>query len=282
MNREELARVVRRARARVAPEDVGLPAGGRRRTPGLRREEVATLAGISVDYVVRLEQARGPHPSVSVLSGLARALRMSDSERAELFELADVKLPRAGRVEMLVRASVHRLLDRFTDLPAMVVSAKGDLLAWNAMATALTSDWSQLPVRQRNIVWQRFLGSDGRVVQTPEEQEAGARQSVATLRAATARYPDDRDLASLVAELREESPLFEQLWDDTTGEAWFSHRKTFEHPEVGRLTLDCESLRIPDSGQTLIVYSAEPGTPDDEKLALLRVLGSQRFSPTGR
>lgn len=282
MNREELARVVRRARARVAPEDVGLPAGGRRRTPGLRREEVATLAGISVDYVVRLEQGRGPHPSVSVLSGLARALRMSDSERAELFELADVKLPRAGRVEMLVRASVHRLLDRFTDLPAMVISAKGDLLAWNAMATALTGDWSQLPVRRRNIVWQRFLGSDGRVVQTAEEKEAGARQSVATLRAATARYPDDPDLASLVAELREASPLFEQLWDDTPGEAWFSHQKTFDHPEIGRLTLDCESLRIPDSGQTLIVYSAEPGTPDDEKLALLHVLGSQRFTTTGR
>lgn len=278
MNREELANVLRRARGRIDPESVGLPAGGRRRVSGLRREEVATLAGISVDYVVRLEQRRGPHPSPSVLGALARALRMSDNERAELFELADAKLPRSGNVDLLVRASVQRLLDRLNDLPVMVISAKGDVLAWNALAAALLGDWSRFPVRERNIVWQRFLGIDSRVSLTPEERELTAAQSVASLRAASAQYPDDPDLSRLIGELREHSERFETLWRESPAAPWRSHTKTIEHPAIGSITLDCESLSIPDSGQTVIVYSAEPGTRAYEQLALLRVVGTQRMA----
>jgi transcriptional regulator with XRE-family HTH domain len=278
MNREELAHVLRRARGRIDPASVGMPAGGRRRVAGLRREEVATLAGISVDYVVRLEQGRGPRPSPSVLGALARALRMSDSERAELFDLADAKLPRAGQVDTLVRASVQRLLDRLNDLPVMVISAKGDVLAWNALASALVGDWSRFPVRERNIVWQRFLGTGSRVSQTREERELTAAQSVASLRSAAAAYPDDPDLARLVRELRERSEAFERLWQESPAAPWLSHTKTIAHPEVGTLTLDCESLSIPDSGQTVIVYSAEPGTPAHEQLELLRVIGTQSMA----
>ncbi|MCW2759699.1 MAG: family transcriptional regulator, partial [Nocardioidaceae bacterium] len=277
MNRDELARVLHRARARLDPADVGLPAGGRRRVAGLRREEVATLAGISVDYVVRLEQGRGPHPSASVLGSLARALQLNDNERAELFALADVRLPSAGHVDVLVRASVHRLVDRLGDLPVLVISAKGDILAWNALAAALLGDWSAVPARERNIIWQRFLGSGGRVSQSADEKEKTQQQSVASLRAAMIRYPDDPDLARLVTELRTRSERFEELWHDAPAEPWLSHTKTVEHPELGPITLDCESLTIPDSGQTVIVYSAEPGTPAFEQLALLRVVGTQRM-----
>jgi transcriptional regulator with XRE-family HTH domain len=277
MNREELALVLRRARGRLDPADVGLPSGGRRRVLGLRREEVATLAGISVDYVVRLEQGRGPHPSPSVLGALARALRMSDAERAELFELADAKLPRAGLVDVLVRASVQRLLDRLGDLPVMVISAKGDVLAWNQLAAALVGDWSRHPVRERNIVWQRFLGVGGRVAMTAEEREATAAQSVASLRTAMATYPTDPELRWLVAELRRRSEQFERLWRESPAAPWLSHTKTIDHPELGPITLDCESLTLPDSGQTMIVYSAEPGSTAAQQLELLRVLGTQRM-----
>jgi transcriptional regulator with XRE-family HTH domain len=278
MNREELALVLRRARGRLDPSEVGLPTGDRRRVTGLRREEVATLAGISVDYVVRLEQGRGPRPSPSVLGALARALRMSDSERAEMFELADAKLPRAGHVDVLVRASVQRLLDRLGDLPVMVISAKGDVLAWNQLAAALVGDWSRHPVRERNIVWQRFLGTGGRVAMSPAEREVTAAQSVASLRTAMAAHPADRELRWLVAELRRRSEQFDRLWHESPAAPWLSHTKTIEHPELGAITLDCESLTIPDSGQTVIVYSAEPGSTAAEQLDLLRVLGTQRMS----
>ena len=277
MNREELALVLRRARARLDPSDVGLAAGDRRRVPGLRREEVATLAWVSVDYVVRLEQARGPRPSPSVLSALARALQLSDNERAELFDLAEAKLPRAGHVEVMVRASVHRLVDRLGDLPVMVLSAKGDVLAWNRLAAALVGDWSRFPVRERNIVWQRFLGGPSRVAMTPEERELTAAQSVASLRSTMAAYPDDPDLRSLIAELRRRSEHFERLWHEAPAAPWLSHTKTIDHPELGPITLDCESLTIPDSGQTVIVYSAEPGSEAADQLELLRVIGTQRI-----
>ena len=277
VNRQELARVLHRARARLQPDEVGLPAGGRRRVAGLRREEVATLAGISVDYVVRLEQGRGPHPSASVLGSLARALRMSDNERAELFELAEVKLPRPGHVDVLVRASVQRLVDRLRDLPVMVISAKGDVLAWNQLAAALIGDWSRFPTRERNIVWQRFLGEGGRVAMTPAERDATSAQSVASLRNAMAQYPDDHDLQALLATLRERSEQFARLWEQAPASPWLSHTKTIVHPELGAITLDCESLTIPDSGQTVIVYSAEPGSHAAEQMELLRVIGTQRM-----
>lgn len=275
MNRSEIARLLRRARARVRPGDVGLPAANRRRVPGLRREEVAALAGVSVDYVVRLEQGRGPRPSTSVLTSLARALRLSDDERSELFELADARPPRSGDMPMIVRASVQRLLDRLTDVPVMVLSAKGDVLAWNALATALVGDWSRLPTPQRNIAWQRFLGPPGRVAHTPEEWADTAAQTVASLRAAAAKYPNDQGLVELVTELRKGSQEFARLWVEAPSAQWRGHRKTIRHPVVGDITLDCDSLTLPDTDQSVIVYSAEPGSAEAEQLDLLRVVGTQ-------
>jgi transcriptional regulator with XRE-family HTH domain len=282
VNRPQLAAVLRRAREGVRPEDVGLAAGSRRRVPGLRREELALLAGISVDYVVRLEQGRGPQPSSQVLGALARALRLDVDARDELFRLAGTPPPEAGTIDVHVRPSVLRLIDRFTDLPAFVQSAKGDVLAWNAMSAALQGDWSGLRPEQRNLARLRFLHDPAGEVMTPvggtpEERAAIARQSVANLRRAAARYPRDPDLRRLLRDLRSGSPEFAALWDDTGAGAWRSHRKTLLHPAVGPLTLECDTLHVPDSDQLLVVYSAAPGTPEADALALLRVLGTQQL-----
>ncbi|MEJ3654594.1 helix-turn-helix domain-containing protein [Actinomycetes bacterium KLBMP 9759] len=145
MDRPELAAALRTWRERLRPADVGLPAGVRRRTPGLRREEVAGLAGVSVDYLTRLEQGRGPHPSEAVLGALARALRVSDAEREHLFHLAGAQPPLPGRIRSTVRPGVLRMLDRFTDLPALLLDAKADVIAWNPMALALLGDMSAVP-----------------------------------------------------------------------------------------------------------------------------------------
>ncbi len=279
-NRAELARALHRARDLVQPEDVGLPAGARRRVPGLRREEVAMLAGISVDYVVRLEQGRGPHPSEQVLGALARALRLGADERNHVFELAGVAPPRPGRIAMSVPAGVLRLLDRVVDLPAMVLSAKGDVLAWNAMSSALLGDWSALVPARRNMQRLRFLPDDGEpprssVGTSGAEREATGAQSAAALRAAHGRYPDDPGLVRLLGDLLAGSPEFRRLWDRGETSEWRSHTKTVVHASLGALSLECDTLHVPDVDQLLVVYSAAPGTPEAEALALLRVIGTQ-------
>lgn len=247
--------------------------------PGLRREEVAQLAGVSVDYVVRLEQARGPHPSDSVLGALARALQLSDHERTELFHLAGNAPPSPGRINLIVRPSVQRLLDRLADLPTMVISAKGDLLAWNDLAAALIGDWSAIPMRERNIIWQRFLGDHSRIAMSAEDQGTAAAHSVGSLRDALARYPDDPDLLRLISDLRSGSAEFEQLWREGRTSMGRSRTKTLDHPTIGLITLDCDSMLVPDTDQTVIVYSAEPHSPAAESLALLRVIGLQELTP---
>jgi transcriptional regulator with XRE-family HTH domain len=281
MDRDELAATLTAARARIGPSDVGLPAGARRRVPGLRREEVALLAGISVDYLVRLEQGRGPRPSESVLAALARALRLTDDERDHLFHLVGSAPPRPGRIDGIVRAGTLRLLERLVDLPAIVLDAKGDLLAWNAMATSLLGDFSAWPTPRRNIVWQRFLGTGGRVAHDPDEDERTAVEAVASMRAVAARYPDDLGLRRLLAELHAGSPRFTALWDEARPAERRSSTKTVEHPQVGTIELDCDSLHLPDTDQRLIVYSAAGGTPAAEALAVVRVLGTQDLSVSG-
>ncbi|WP_167002817.1 helix-turn-helix transcriptional regulator [Mumia sp. ZJ430] len=282
MDRHELGRLLVRARRRVSPADVGMPAGPRRRVAGLRREEVAILAGVSVDYVTRIEQGRGAHPSPSVLASLARALRMSDDERREMFDLAGAPSPRDGHVPMLVRASILRLLERLEDQPAVVLSAKGDVLAWNPLAAALLGDFSVQPLTQRNIVRQRFSGEPGRVSVPEEEAQRTAAQSVTSLRAASAKYPDDPNLRRLVAELRAHSTEFARLWDDAPSQVWRSHRKTITHPTVGAVTLDCDALELPETDQTVIVYSAAPGSRDADLLQLVKVVGTQSLGADAR
>ncbi|MFJ8580660.1 helix-turn-helix transcriptional regulator [Micromonospora sp. NPDC093277] len=283
MDRAELAAVLRTARARVKPVDVGLPSGARRQVPGLRREEVAHLAGLSIDYVVRLEQGRGPRPSSQVLGALARALRLSDSDRDLVFRLAGSEPPQAGRIPMLVRSSVLRLLDRVSDLPALVLSAKSDVLAWNPLAAALFGDFSEWPPARRNIIRQRFLGTgSNRMTLTPEEDAATAPHCVGCLRSAQARYPDDPELSRLIADLRNGSERFDALWKAGRSGQLRAATTTIQHPDIGPLKLDCDVLLVPEADQTLIVYSTAPGTPESSALDLLRVTGTERFTPVGR
>jgi transcriptional regulator with XRE-family HTH domain len=275
MDRTELGTALRTWRERLRPADVGLPAGVRRRTPGLRREEVAGLAGMSVDYLTRVEQGRGPRPSEAVLGGLARALRLTDAERDHLFGLAGIAPPGPGRIRSAVRPSVQRLMDRFTDLPAFLLDAKRDVLAWNPLAAALLGDFSAVPPARRNIVWQAFLGDHGRVDASPEVRERLDRAMVSDLRRAAARYPDDPGLARLIAELRAGSDRFERLWTLRELDERHGDTKRIRHPQLGLLELDCNVLHVQGDDQVLLVYSAAPGSPEAEALALLGVVGLQ-------
>ncbi|MGV9797072.1 helix-turn-helix transcriptional regulator [Mycobacterium sp. NPDC003449] len=278
MDRSELAHVLRVARARIAPEEVGLPAGPRRRVAGLRREEVAQLAGLSVDYVTRLEQGRGPRPSNQVLMALTRALRLDRDERDLVFRLAGSAPPLAGHVEMSIRPSMLRLLQRLTDLPALVVSAKGDVLAQNPMACALLGDLSRWPAEHRNIIWQRFLGDgDLPVALEADEDEVSAQQSVALLRTALSRHPDDPDLRALIAELMAGSERFRTVWEHGPATVRRSMGKTVRHPDLGTLVLDCDVLLLPDTDQSMVVYSAAAGTRAASALDMLRVTGIERM-----
>lgn len=271
MDRVELAKVLKAARTRLVPGDVGLPTGPRRRVVGLRREEVAQLAGVSVEYVVRLEQARASRPSDQVLEALTDALKLERDERGLVFRLAGSAPPLADMVEMSVRASVLRLLQRLTDLPALVVSAKGDVLAQNPMACSLLGDLQWCPNGRPNIIWQRFLGTaTARVAATPEEDEATARQFVGLLRTSLSKYPNDPDLRVLIEELVNGSERFWSMWEEGISVVRRSLTKTVVHPRWGTLVLDCETLLLPDTDQSMIVYSAAVGTREADALDQLR------------
>jgi transcriptional regulator with XRE-family HTH domain len=279
VDRVELAAFLRSRRARLGPDDVGLPIAGRRRTPGLRREEIALLAGVSVDYYARLEQARGPHPSRHVLAALARTLRLTADERDHLFRLAGEPAPESQARSEHLRPGVLHLLDRLADSAAMVVNDLGDVLAWTPLAQALFTDFSALPPGQRNLYRIFFTGAEEQHRLLPEDQERGARAHVADLRATWARRRGDPAVQRLVEELRRASPLFGRLWADHDVAVRRADRKRILHPTVGMLELDCEVLLTPEHDQRLILHTAPPGSETAEKLELLRVVGLQRLAP---
>ncbi len=192
MEDNELADLLRLWRDRLTPAGAGLPAGPRRRAPGLRREELALLAGISVDYLTRLEQARAEHPSAQVVGALARALRLSDDERNHLLLLAGHALPDEGQVPTLITAGVQRLLDRLVDVQVSVHDASWNLVAWNPLWAALLGDPSALSGRDRNLVWRYFTAGPQRIVRMAEAVEAFEEGMVADLRTTMGRWPDDR------------------------------------------------------------------------------------------
>jgi transcriptional regulator with XRE-family HTH domain len=263
LNRDDLAGFLRSKRARLRPSDVGLPDGLRRRTPGLRRQEVAQLAGMSVDYYIRLEQARGPHPSGQVLSALARALMLTRDERAYLFRITGASPPPVDSPATEVPPAVRILLDTLTTTPAYVVSAKYDILAWNALATLFIGDPSTLAPDDRNMIrWMfRQPAQDG-----PWDNAAHlafARSIVADLRVAYARYPGDPGIEGLVTELLGLSPLFARMWAAHEVEERRRIVKRVEHPVAGALEFECQVLRVPDTDQRLIVYCATPGSPTE-------------------
>ncbi|MER6438961.1 helix-turn-helix transcriptional regulator [Streptomyces sp. NPDC001185] len=275
MDRTGLADYLRRARARLTPGDVGLNAGPRRRTPGLRREEVAQLAGMSTDYYTRLEQRRGSHPSRQMLTALARALRLTDVERDHLFHLAGEEPPRPGGSSDHVRPGLLLILDRLHDLPASVLSDWGEMLAQNTMSVALTGDHTG-----SNIIRRWFLVPGARNLAPPENHEQHARAHVASLRTVTTARPDDPGPTALVRELRSTSGEFEALWAEHDVVVRRPSPKRFLHPVVGALDLDCEVLLSDGHSQQLIVHSARPGTPTYERLELLRVVGLQNLTPS--
>jgi transcriptional regulator with XRE-family HTH domain len=274
----EFGAAVKRWRDRVAPDDAGLPAGGRRRAAGLRREELAMLAGISVDYVTRLEQGRATSPSTQVVEALARALRLDSEEREHLFRLAGLLPPGRGAVPTHVTPSVQRLLDRLAGTPVAVHDAAWNLLVANRLWTALMGDHSTWRGFDRNIIWRHFRSSGSRVAQPPAYTAAFQTAMVADLRTATGRYPADARLARMIAELRAGSERFAQLWDSGVVGSHEAARKTIVHPQVGPLTLDCDVLSVAGSDLRIVAYTAEPGTEDADRLALLAVVGSQAFS----
>ncbi|MFI0960735.1 helix-turn-helix transcriptional regulator [Streptomyces sp. NPDC021080] len=282
MERDQLADFLRRRRAAMRPAEVGIAEGPRRRTAGLRREEVATLAGMSVDYVVRLEQGRSSQPSAQLLGALARALRLSDDERDHLFHLAGHRPPPADAVARLARAGLIRMLDLLGDTPALVLSDLGEVLAQNRAALLLMGDHTGYPDDRRYTAYRWFTDPAARTVTPPEEQERHARQLVADLRAAAGRRSGDSTVAGLVGRLQAASADFRRIWAEHEVAVRRADRKTLLHPRVGRLLMDCETLVTPDQGQQLLVL-----TPADaetrERLELLRVIGIEEFpeSPTG-
>jgi len=275
----EFGQSVRRWRDRVAPEAVGLPHTGRRRATGLRREELAGLAGISVDYLTRLEQGRATSPSGQVLEALARALRLSDPERELLFRLGGQAAPGRGLVSSRIPPSVQRLLDRLTGNPVVVYDAMWNLIVANAGYEALTGASRWLGI-ERNGVWRNVVGPGPAAIHTPEELAKQQEGIVADLRLTAAKYPSDPRVRKLVAELRKQSELFARLWDSAQLRPHedSSRHKYFDHPGAGRIGLDCDTLVVAGDDLRIMVYSAEPGSEDAERLELAIVLGTQALA----
>jgi transcriptional regulator with XRE-family HTH domain len=266
----ELGDFLKSRRDRLRPEDVGLPSGGQRRVPGLRREELAMLAGVSVDYYVRLEQGRDLTPSEAVLDALARALRLDDTERAHLIALArppqiPFATPDAGATTA-VRPSVQMLIDGL-DQPAFVMGRRMDILATNRMARALLTDFDARPARERNHARWIFLdpATRGLYVDWP----VIARDNVAILRHDMAQHPDDPQLRELIRELSMASPEFRTWWVEHDVTTRNSGIKRYRHPVVGEMTIHFEAMRLADEDQLLFVYSVEPRTASHDAMRLL-------------
>ncbi|MFJ4522841.1 helix-turn-helix transcriptional regulator [Streptomyces sp. NPDC088810] len=264
----EVGDFLRSRRARIRPEEVGLPAHGRRRVPGLRREEVAQLAGVSVDYYIRLEQGRGTSVSDAVLDSVARVLRLDETEQAYLRTVAR---PRRQRKQPAgpsrVRPGVQLLLDAMEHSPAFVLGRRMDVLAWNALGDAVNG-FSRLAPAERNVARLVFLDPAGRELYP--EWHAVAAQTVAHLRVNAGRYAADPELCALVGELSVRSEDFRRLWADHEVRECAYGVKKVRHPVAGLLTLPYETMTTPtDPEQTIVAYTPEPGSETAERLALL-------------
>ncbi len=261
LNRDELAAFLRARRARVSPRDAGLPETGRRRTPGLRRQEVAQLAGMSIDYYIRLEQGRGPQPSRQVLSALARALMLTGDERDYLFRMAGAAPPEPVRPSREITPGIRHLLDGMPATPAYVVDAAYNILAWNPLAVHFIGNLERHA--DRNMIRWTFRRSAADVLWSDEHFLRFTRATVADLRASYARYPGDPGIASLVSEMLALSPQFAEMWNEYEVEAREPMLKRVLHPQAGPLEFECQVLHIAETGQRLIAYCAAPGSPTE-------------------
>ncbi|MFD0278180.1 helix-turn-helix transcriptional regulator [Kitasatospora sp. NPDC127111] len=271
-----LGEFLRTRRARLRPEDVDLPDfGGRRRVAGLRREELAQLAGVSVDYYTRLEQGRVGNPSEAVVDAVARGLRLGPDEARHLHRLARPRQvgrsgrgPSAARGPQPVRPMLARLLEQLPDVPALVMGRRMDILAWNRAAAALLGDYGRLAPAERNIARITFLDPASRELFA--DWTGCARENVAFLHLEAGRRPDDPRLAELIGELSMRSEEFRRWWAEHPVGDKTSGRKRFHHPLVGELDLCYDTLRpADDPDQALITYAAEPGSPSDDALRML-------------
>jgi transcriptional regulator with XRE-family HTH domain len=276
----ELGAFLKARRARLSPRDLGLPeTGTRRKVAGLRREEVAQLAAISVDYYTRLEQGR-VQASAPVLATLSRALRLDEDQRAYLYEIAGKAgaRPRRRRAAQRVRPAMRRLLDQLTQTPVIVLGRRMDILAWNPMAAALYTDFGAVPAAHRNYVRLLFTNPVVRGMHT--EWEHDARDTVAALRMEAADEPGDLELAQLVGDLSVSDPDFRAWWAERHVNSASYGTKHYRHRAVGDLTLDCDTWHSPDgSGQRLMVLTAEPGSPSHDAL---RILASWNATQNGQ
>ncbi|WP_190215292.1 helix-turn-helix transcriptional regulator [Kitasatospora indigofera] len=278
IDRRELADFLRRSRDRVRPQDAGLPAGPRRRIPGLRREEVAQLAGMSADYYIRLEQARGPQPSPQMLAALARALRLSTDERDHLYLLAGHRPPAARAAGDHVAPGLLHLLDQLPGTPAQVLGELGDVLAQNAMARALLGGVCTVSEHGRNVVWRWFADPAARAAYPAEEHGHYSRVHVADLRAAVGRRAGDPAATRLVERLRGASEEFAGLWELHEVAVRRHSRMRVLHPVIGPVDLDCQILLAPEGDQRLVLLTPPPGTDTADRLALLGVVGTEQFA----
>jgi transcriptional regulator with XRE-family HTH domain len=274
-----LGATIRAWRDRLTPAAAGLPPGRARRAAGLRREDLAELAGVSVDYIVRLEQGRATTPSAQILSALARALQLSPRERDHLYRLAGLQPPRDGTITGHIPPGMQRVLNRLGDTPVAVFAADWQLIWWNRSWAALLGDPSAIAPEDRSLIMSRFPvpgGPSRRLADLPimsENREASDRAIIADLRRASARYPGDPRLAALIRRMLSGNPRFAALWHDGAVGGHAEDRKTIRHPDIGDITVDCDVLNDSDTDLKIVIYTVAPGSEDATKLDLALVAG---------
>jgi transcriptional regulator with XRE-family HTH domain len=278
VDREQLADFLRTRRQALQPEDVGLPRGPRRRTGGLRREEVAALCQMSTDYYSRIEQQRGTHPSEQILAAIARGLHLTLDERDHLFRLGGHTAPRRTIRSDHVNPGMMRILDRLDDTPAQVMNGLGETLTQTRLAVALLGNQTEYTGLARSVVYRWFTDPHARRIYPEADHPMHGRIFTADLRAAYAREGLHTRAATIVDALLAESPEFTKLWSDH--EIGLSHQdlKRIQHPELGILELHCQLLFDAEQSQGLLIFTAIPGTESYDKLQLLAVIGDQRLN----
>lgn len=274
MDRERLGDFLRTRREAVQPEDVGLPRGPRRRTTGLRREEVAALSGVSADYYSRIEQSRGPVPSEQVLAAIAHGLHLTLEERDRLVELAGHALPRRVQRGDHINAGLMRILDGLADAPAQVENVLGVTLRQTRLAAVLLGDETSYTGPERARVYRWFTDPRSRDRIPEEDHERHSRTLTARLAAVQAQTGATSPAGELAAGLRGRSAEFARLWDEHPVVGPYCEPKRLNHPEVGLVEVHGQTLLDPDQYQALTVFTAVPGTESHERLRLLSVVGT--------
>ncbi|MDD7965351.1 helix-turn-helix transcriptional regulator [Actinomycetospora lemnae] len=274
IDRAGLAEFLRRRRESLQPEDVGLPRGQRRRTSGLRREEVAALCHMSTDYYARLERERGPQPSEQMMASIALGLHVSLDERDHLFRLAGHQPPVRGPASEHISPGLLRILDRLVDTPAEIVTELGETLRQTPMGVALTGDTTHYTGPARSIGYRWFTDPAGRALYPPEDHAFLSRRYASALRSVVTLRGPDSQAARLAELLLPQSEEFRALWEAHEIGVRSSDLKRLVHPEVGALELHCQTLLDPEQSHLLLVYTAVPGSESHEKLQLLSVLGA--------